>query len=333
MITRSFHRAATTLAAAALGAAALAPGAAAAAGSYPAQPIRLIVPYAAGGGPDVLARKTADALAKVLKANVIVENKVGAGGILAGEYVARAQPDGYTLMQGASSHVVQKILQPTVNFDPLADFTHIVRDAFLPQVLVVRSDAPYQSVQELIAAARKADNPFNFASGGIGSAAHLAGAAFSDAAKAKTVHVPYRGSVEIVPSLLRGDVQFAFPVASTALAHIADGKVRPLAVTAGARLPQLPDVPTLNEVFDTDALVLDAWSGVWAPKGLSPEITATLEKAFKEVYAQPEIQQFYAQAGAPMDVSASPAEFTQFIKAETAKYQKIIDDNGIKVDQ
>ncbi len=305
--------------------------AAAATDAFPSRPIRLIVPYAPGGGPDGLARKTAEVLAKELGIAVIVENKVGAGGMLAGEYATRATADGYTLMLGSSTHVTQKILQPAVNFDPVTGFTHIVRTGFTPQVLIVSTDSPYTSAQELIAAARQVSDPFNYASGGIGSAAHLAGAAFSGAAKANTMHIPYRGSVEIVPALLKGDVQFGFPTASTALPHIANGKVRALAVSSAQRLPQLPDVPTLDEVFQRDDLALDAWSGIWAPAGLPQPVLDKLEQAFKTVYATPEIKAFYEQAGTQLNPSASPADFTRFIQGETAKYQKVVSDNKIEV--
>lgn len=329
MSTTALHRATLTIAAAGMltfGPSALA------ADNYPDKPIRMIVPYAAGGGPDVLARRTAEALAKTLNGNVVVENKVGAGGILAAEFLTRAPADGYTLMLGASSHVVQKIMQPSVHFDPITDFTHIVQGGSLPQVLIVRADAPFKSAQELIDAAKKAKHPLNFASGGIGSAAHLAGAAFTSAAQIKTLHIPYRGSVEIVPSLLRGDVEFAFPVLATALPQIADGKIRALAVTSEERLPQLPDAPTLNELFHTKDLALDAWSGYWAPKGLPADITAKLETAFKQVFAMPEVKAFYDQAGSPLHISESPAAFTRFMEDETAKYRKIIEENDIKID-
>lgn len=303
------------------------------AASYPDRPIRLIVPYAAGGGPDVQTRRTADALGKELGANVVVENKVGAGGMLAGEFLSRAPADGYTVMLGASTLVVQKILQPSLGFDPVEDFTQIVRTGYSPQVMVVRSDSPYTDAKALIAAAKAARDPLNYGSGGIGSAAHLAGAAFSSSAGVKTVHIPYRGSVEIVPALLRGDTSFAFPTASTALPHVKDGKVRALAVTSAKRLAQLPDVPTLNEIFNREDLALDSWSGMVAPKGLPEDITATLEAAFKKVYAQPEMAAFYEQTGTLIDTSASPAEFKDFVRAETKKFTRIIRDNDIKVDQ
>lgn len=303
------------------------------AADFPSQPVRLIVPYAPGGGPDVLARKASEFLAKELGATVVVENRVGAGGMLAGEFAARAPADGHTVLLGSSTHVTQKILQPDLKFDPLKDFVHVMRTGFSPQVLIVTTDAPYTSVQDLIDAAKAAPQPFLYASGGIGSAAHLAAAAFSRAAAFPTTHVPYRGSVEIVPALMRGDVQFGFPVASTALPQIANGKVRPLAVTSAERLPSLPDVPTLNELFKREDLALDAWSGAWVPAGTPPDTVARLADAFAKVYAEPDVVEFNEKVGTLVSPTASPEAFTRFIEAETAKYGKLIADNDIKVQQ
>ncbi|GAA5235117.1 tripartite tricarboxylate transporter substrate binding protein [Verticiella sediminum] len=325
--TRVALAAALTVGAFASGSAALA------ADSYPSRPIRMIVPYAPGGGPDVLARKASDLLAKELGATVVVENKVGAGGMLAGEFAARAPADGYTVLLGSSSHVTQKVLQPSLNFDPVKDFVHVTRTGFSPSVLVVTIDSPIQDVQGLIEAAKAAPAPLQFASGGIGSAAHLSAAAFSQVAGIQTSHIPYRGSVEIVPALLRGDVQFAFPVSSTALPQIANGKVRPLAVTSAERLPTLPEVPTLNEVFQREDLALDSWGGAWVPAGTPPDVVAKLFAAFRKVYSQPDVIAFNEQVGTLVSLSESPEEFTRFVEAETAKYRKIITDSKIEIQQ
>ncbi len=170
----------------------IATAAAAAESGFPTRPIRLIVPYAAGGGPDIQARKLAEVAARELGQPLVVENKVGAGGILAAEVVAQQPADGYTLMLGASTHITQKLLQPSVKFDPVTSFTHIIRSGFSPQVMLVKDSAPYRTVADVVQAARKAPGMLNYASGGIGSAAHLAGAAFANAASVDLVHVPYK---------------------------------------------------------------------------------------------------------------------------------------------
>ena len=318
---RQFHLRALGLAAAVLAPneVALAQGS-----DFPNRPIRIIVPFAAGGGPDVLTRKMAVRLAEVLKNPVVVENIVGAGGILAAQSVARMAPNGYNLLLGASSHLVQKAMQPAVQFDPMKDFAHITRTAFSPSILVVSADSAYTTVEDIVAAARKDPGKLNYASGGVGSAAHLAAAAMVLQAKIDVVHVPYKGSVEIVPSIIAGATQFAFPIASTALPQIKAGKVRPLAVTSGQRVPGLPNVPTLVEVFRTQDLALDAWFGLWAPAGTPPQVVDVLFNAVVKTYDDPALRADSDAAGALVALSSSPAEFTKFMAAETLKLDRLV---------
>jgi tripartite-type tricarboxylate transporter receptor subunit TctC len=292
---------------------------------YPNRPIKIIVPFAAGGGPDVLTRKMAVKLGEVLgKGGVVVDNIVGAGGILAGQSVARMPPDGYNLLLGSSAQVVQKVMEPSVKFDPLKDFAHVTRTAFSPSILVVSASSPYQSVQDLLAAARKDPGKLNYASGGVGSAAHLCGAAMVLQARIDVVHVPYKGSVEIVPSILSGATQFAFPIASTAIPQIKGGKVRALAVSSAQRMPGLPDVPTLVEVFKTDDLAMDAWFGLWAPAGTPPKVVDVLFAAVTKAHEDSRLRADSEAAGALVALSSSPAEFTKFMEAETAKLERIV---------
>ena len=324
MLTRrQFHLRALGLGAAGIGlpAFALAQGR-----DFPDRPIKIVVPFAAGGGPDVLTRKMAVKLAEVLGKGsvVVVENIVGAGGILAAQSVARMPADGYNLLLGASSHIVQKAMQPSVQFDPMKDFTHITRTAFSPSILVVNASSPYMTVQDLIAAARKAPGKLNYASGGVGSAAHLSGAAMVLQAKIDVVHVPYKGSVEIVPSILSGATQFAFPIASTALPLIRDGRVRALAVTSPQRTPPLPDVPTLVEAFNAPDLALDSWFGIWAPAGTPPGVVDALFKAVVKTYDDPALRADSEKLGAFVALSKSPSEFTEFMRAETVKLDKLV---------
>lgn len=296
---------------------------------FPSKPVRIIVPYAAGGGPDVLTRKVGPRLAEILGQAVVVENIVGAGGILAAQSVARAAPDGYTLLLGASTHITQKAMQPAVKFDPTKDFAHITRTTVSPQLLVVASNAPWKTVQELVAALKREPGKLNFASGGVGSAAHLAGVAMALAADVQAVHVPYKGSVEIVPSILSGATQFGFPVASTAIGPIQQGTVRALATTGLARLTQLPNVPTLKEALGRDELVLDSWGGVWAPAGTPAAVLDVLYRAYHQLYSDPAIRADHQAAGAFVSLSESPAEFSRFIGFETAKYERLVKATGI----
>ncbi len=319
---RQFHAGALGLAAAGLGLPARAQGP-----GYPNRPIKIIVPYAAGGGPDVLARKMAVKLAEVMLGKggvIVVENIVGAGGIVAAQNVAHRPPDGYTILLGASTAVTQKIMEPSVGFDPLKDFTHITRTAFSPSILVVNAASPYKTVADLVAAAKNEPGKLNYASGGVGSAAHLCAAAMVLRAGMDVVHVPYKGSVEIVPSILSGATQFAFPIASTAIPQIQAGTVRPLAVTSAQRVPSLSDVPTLVETFHTQDLALDAWFGLWTPAGTPPTVVDILFRAVSKTYEDPALRAESEAAGTFVSLSQSPAEFTAFIAAETAKLEKIV---------
>jgi tripartite-type tricarboxylate transporter receptor subunit TctC len=298
---------------------------------YPNRPVRIIVPFAAGGGPDVLARKMAVRLADVLGVPVVVDNIVGAGGILATQNVARMLPDGYNILLGSSAQVVQKAMEPTVKFDPVKDFVHVTRTAFSPSILVVSAESPYKSVEDLVSAARRQPGKLNYASGGVGSAAHLAAAAMVLQAKVEVTHVPYKGSAEIVPSILSGATQFAFPIASTAIPQIQGGKVRALAVTSQQRMSSLPNVPTLAEAFNAPDFVLDAWFGLWAPAATPSAIIDTLFKAVVKTYADAALRADSEAAGAPISLSASPAEFTKFVAAETVKFERIVKAAGLSV--
>lgn len=316
------------LAALATGAAILVrpPWALAQAGDFPNRPLKVIVPFAAGGGPDILTRKLAAKLAETLGKGsvVIVDNIVGAGGIAAAQNVARMPPDGYTLLVGASSHLVQKAMEPSVKFDPMKDFAHITRTTFSPSVLVVSAESKYLTVEDLVATARSKPGQLNYASGGVGSAAHLSAAAMVQHAAIDVVHVPYKGSVEIVPSIISGTTQFAFPIASTALPQVQGGKVRALAVTSAQRFPALPNVPTLVEVFKTQDLALDSWFGLWAPAGTPASIVDAIFKATIKAYDDPALRADSNAAGATVALSTSPAEFTRFMKIETLKLDKLV---------
>jgi len=189
---------------------------------------------------------------------------------------------------------------------------------------VVSATSSYLSVEDLVAAARRAPGKLNYASGGVGSAAHLCAAALAIHTKVDVVHIPYKGSVEIVPSILSGSTQFAVPIASTAIPQVQGGKVRALAVTSAQRMPALPNVPTLVEVFKTQDLALDAWFGLWAPAQTAPAIVDTLFKAIVKSYDDPALRSDSEAAGAVIAPSPSPADFTRFMEAETVKLDKLV---------
>lgn len=294
--------------------------------AFAGRPLRIVVPFAPGGGPDVLVRALAPKLAEALGAGatVVVENVVGAGGIVAAQNVARARPDGHTLLLGASSHLVQKAMQPDVRFDAMRDFVHITLGSSSQSVLVVGADAPFSDLAGLLAAARAQPGRFNYASGGIGSAAHLCAEALALHAGIDVVHVPYKGSVDIVPSILAGTTQFAFPIASTAVPLVRAGRVKALAVSGAARLPSLPQVPTLADALQAPALVFEAWFGFWAPAGTPATVVDTLFRALKRAHRDADLRAQAEAAGSAVLTSESPQEFTRFMTAETGKFERLV---------
>ena len=296
------------------------------------RPVVLVVPFAAGGGPDVQARQFAVKLAPALGGPVVVENKVGAAGVLAVQYVMQAKPDGNLILLGSSSQVIQKLLQPDLKFDPMTDFVSVGNVASAAAVLVVRTEHPAKNVNDLIAALRTAGGKANYASGGIGTAAHLAGATFLDLNGVKASHIPLKGSVEITASLLRGDTDFSFPVSGTGVPQVKAGRLRALAVTGAQRMQALPDVPTLYELTRNELLVQESWFGMWAPLGTPNNVVMRLHAASLKALADAELLQQFANGGGSATPSASPIAFAAFMKSETTKWAKIVKLSSAKAD-
>jgi tripartite-type tricarboxylate transporter receptor subunit TctC len=311
-------------AAAALGAAAFTRPAASQS-DYPSRPVKLIVPYAAGGGPDLSARNVAPEMARALGVNVIVENKVGAAGVVAGEVAALLPPDGYNVLIGGATHLIHKAIRPAVKFDPQKSFDPISKISTSGTILIVPADSPYRTVQDLVAEMRAKPGVFNYGSGGIGTAAHLAGGAFCKVLGLDAVHVPYRGSVEIVPGLIGGQIHFAFPIAGTALVGIKQGRVRALAVTTPERMPQLPDLPSLKEAYGSDLLVQESWGCFWVPAGTPKPIVTKLFDATHAAHASASVREHAVQSGTSIVLSKSPEELAAFIRSEAGKWTKIVE--------
>jgi tripartite-type tricarboxylate transporter receptor subunit TctC len=298
---------------------------------YPVKPVRMVVPFIAGSAPDLLARQVSERLAQVLGQPVVVDNRGGAGGNIGAEAVAKAPPDGYTLMLSTSSHVVNPHLYRKVGYDPLKDFAHISIIARMASLMVVTPSLPARSVSELVAHAKANPGKLVYASGGHGSLAHLSAETFRIATGVNLVHVPYKGAPEIMTSLLSENSDLAFPTFSIALPHVRAGKLHALAVTSGKRNPQLPEVPTMLEAIPT-GFELDAWFGIWGPSGMPAPIVARLHGQLAKMLNEQDFRIRMSSDGTEVAASASPEEFAAFVRAEFEKWGRVVRDSGAKID-
>jgi len=305
-----------------------------------ARTTRLVVPYPAGGPLDVVARLLAEKVRETLGV-VIVENRPGAGGNLGADLVAKAAPDGNTLVMGAvATHAINPWLYRKMPYDALRDFTPIVRVAVVPNVLVMNAATAQRlsisTLGDLVAHAKKYPGRLNYGSGGNGSAGHLAAELFKTQAGLFIVHIPYAGGPPAQLALLQGDVDFNFDNIAAAAANIRSGKLRALAVTTAARSTALPDVPTIAEAGSPIAPSLrdfdiNTWFGLFGPAGLTAELTTRLNKAFSDAMATPELKARLATLMAE-PAPGTAQQFSAFVRAEHAKYEKVVKVSGASVD-
>ena len=293
-----------------------------AAEGYPQQPIRLIIPFSPGGATDVLARTLSDKLEGVLGANIIIDNRGGAGGTLGTAVVARAAPDGYTLLFTSPSYTFTPSIYKDLPYDPLKDFKPVTVIASIPNVLVVHPSMPVNSVRQLMALARKHPGEIGFGSGGRGSNIHLTTELFAYMAKIKLQHVPYKGGGPAQIAVMSGEVQMMMAGVASASHFIKSGRMRALAVTSKKRSPALPDLPTIDE-SGVPGYVKEFWAGLFAPAGVPEPIIARVYQAAVEVLKNPEIVKRLAAQGAT-PVGDPPAEFDAFVRDEIVTWRKLI---------
>ncbi len=305
-------------------------GAASAHAEYPDKPIKIVVGFAAGGGSDILTRTIAPALAQALGQPVIVDNLPGAGGNRAMLEVARAKPDGYTLLMGTPGLATNSSLYANLGFDPAKDFAPVALVASVQNVLLLRPSLSVQKVSELIELARQSPGKLNYASPGSGTSLHLAGELFNESAGIKTVHVPYKGGGQALSDLMSGQVDFMFNVLPSALPQIKAGTVRAIAVTGSQRSDALPDIPTMIE-SGVAGYTAVTWNGILAPAGTPPEIIEKLNKAIRQVLTNPEMIQRYASIGTTV-LTGSPEDFAKLIRDETVKWRRTIQASGLKAE-
>lgn len=298
--------------------------------TYPAKPIRLVVGFPPGTATDIVARQLSERLTQGSGWTVVVENKVGQAGSLAAAEVARAAPDGYTLLLSANGPLATNPnLYANVRYDTLKDFTPIAPLVVLPYVLVVKASSPYQTAQDVVAAARAQPEKLNYSSPGSGSTGHLIGASFAKQTQARYTHVPYKGSAESLTGMLSGSIDMLFETSVVTVPLVRDGKLRPLAVTSAGRIGSLPDVPTLKEAGI--ALEMTAWLGIVAPAGMPPALTRQLNTEITRALQTPALKDRLAQLGAEVN-TGSPEEFGAFLKTEFAKWGQAVRESGARVE-
>jgi tripartite-type tricarboxylate transporter receptor subunit TctC len=296
--------------------------------SYPNRPIKMIVTNPPGGSSDIMARLLAQKLTDVWKQTVVVENKAGAAGSIGMVYAASQPPDGYSFLFGAQGSTIVTPLLSKVPYDMAKDFIPLNLIATGPSVLMVNAASPYNSVQDLIAAAKAKPDEINFGSGGVGTAAHLGAEMFNNLAQIKTVHVPYKGGIAAINDLAAGQIQFQFTDAAPVMSFIKSGKLRALAVTTPKRFPLLPDVPTFVESGLTNFVAVNSW-GVFLPAGASKEVVQDLATSIRKVMLDPEIIRRFSEMGFEAQ-NSTVEEYRAFLAAENSRYSKLIRENRIK---
>jgi tripartite-type tricarboxylate transporter receptor subunit TctC len=299
--------------------------------TWPDKPVHLVVPYPPGGNVDSAARVIAERLQVLLKQPFVIENKSGAGGMIGGEYVARSAPDGYTFFMGANGPI---LYSPTIFkrnlYDWKKDFVPIGAVSFTPLVLQVHPSTPYKTIAELMAAAKKADNRLTMASPGAGTTNHLVSEYLQRESGAKWLTVHYKGNAPATQDLIGGQVQFNLDQLSVALPFIQQGRTRALAVTSAARLPQLPEVPTLQEA-GFKGFEAETFTGILAPAGTSREVVARFSNALRQVLAEKTVQDKFIAMGAEARPD-TPERFAQFLAEEDRRWLPIIKQANISAD-
>ncbi|MGE5094943.1 MAG: tripartite tricarboxylate transporter substrate binding protein [Betaproteobacteria bacterium] len=291
--------------------------------AWPSRPVKIVVPFAPGGSTDVVARILADKLQGELRQPFIVENRPGAGGNIGADLVAKAAPDGYTLLMGTTGVLaINSYLYKEMPFDPQRDFAPVSYTSLITNILVVNPGVPARTVPELIALAKAKPGELTFASSGAGSSTHLSAELFKSMAGVDIVHVPYKGSSQALTDLMSGQVTMLFDNAPSSMPFVQQGKLRAVAVTSTKRMPTLPDVPTIDEsgVKGYESL---SWSGIVAPAATPKPVIAKLNAAIDRVLAMPDVKKRFADLGVD-PVGGPPENFARHIRAESEKWGRVV---------
>ena len=298
--------------------------------TFPSRPIRLIVPYPPGGGTDTTARAIAKQMTEDIGQPIVIENRPGAGTVIGSEVVAKAAPDGYTLVFGSVTHTIAPALYKKMPFDAEKDFTPVIQIAVFPFVLVVNPAVQATTVSELIALARARPSTLNYASVGNGTGTHLTGEMFKQMSGTSIVHVPDKGTAQALPDVLSGTISMMFMDTPPAIPHVRNGTLRALAVSTAKRSPSLPDVPTVAE-SGLPGFEFTSWWGVLGPAGMSRDITAKLNAAFAQALQAPEVR-IRLESLAAEPVGGTPEQFALVVKSELAKFAQLVKDVRLTID-
>jgi len=299
--------------------------------SYPSRPVRIVVPLVPGGNQDIVARAVAEELSKGLGQQVIVENRPGIAAIVGTQAVKASAPDGYTLLSVAVTFARVPGINPAAGYDPRSDFTGVSLVCRIPQLLVVNPSSKATSVKELVALAKAEPGKVSYGSSGNGSTGHVASELFMRMTGTRLLHVMYKGNAQAIVDLMGGQIQMMFDQVSTSAGHVRGGKLRALAVTTLERSPLFPDVPTLDE-SGLKGYEDVTWNGIVAPAGVPREIVFRLNSEIRKIMANPGFTRRYAERGIEMRASASPEEFTAYIRSEADGFVKLVKDAGMKAE-
>jgi len=297
---------------------------------YPSKPVRLIVPFPAGGATDLFARSLSQKLGERLGQSVVVDNKPGAGGTLGADLAAKAPADGYTLLLSTTStHSIGPNLNPKIPYDAMRDFTPIGQVGNAPSIMLVPNSSPAKTVKEWIDHARQNPGRLNYASSGNGTIVQLTAELFKSQANLFVVHIPYKGTALAIPDLVTGKIDVLFDSLPTGLPHVRDGRLRALGVTSAKRTPLAPDLPPISDVLP--GYESTTWFGLFGPRGLPSDVVARVNAAANQVLQDPEVVDRLTRLGIE-PVGGSPAQFTAMLTSELAKWKKIINERKITLD-